>query len=161
MAGRIRALVEAHEDCFLRTCMPGHITASCWIVSADHEKSLLTHHRKLGRWLQLGGHADGETDAATVALTEAREESGMTEFTVFGDGMTLDVDVHDIPARKDEPAHEHHDVRFLLVAGPDQDIVVSEESHDVRWFGWDEIERTVHEESTVRMARRAREWLEI
>ena len=159
-ASKIRALVEARADCFERSCLdPGHITASCWIVSPDRQQFLLTHHRKLDRWLQLGGHADGVTDAVQVALTEAREESGMERFTVFDDEVPLDVDVHLIPARGDEPAHEHHDVRFLLIAEPDQEIEVSEESHDVRWFEWSELERVAGEESVLRMAHRARRLL--
>lgn len=154
-AARIRALVETHADCFERTCVPGHITASAWIVSADRERCLLTHHRKLGRWLQLGGHADGETDVARVALAEAREESGMAEFELFPE--PFDVDVHVIPARGAEPEHEHHDVRFLLVAAPGQEIRVGDESHDVRWFGWDELEDVVVDDAGIlRLARRAR-----
>ena len=80
---KIRALAVAHENCFQRDCQPGHITASSWIVSHDHQRVLFTHHRKLDRWLQLGGHADGDTDVLEVALKEAREESGMNDFDVL------------------------------------------------------------------------------
>ncbi|MCX6956055.1 MAG: NUDIX domain-containing protein, partial [Verrucomicrobia bacterium] len=69
--------VEAHEDCLLRSCMPGHLTGSAWIVSPDRTRTLLTHHHKLDKWLQLGGHADGDGDLLAVALREAREESGL------------------------------------------------------------------------------------
>src|SRR4051812_14873952 len=68
------AFVEANSDCLLRSCVPGHLTGSAWIVSPDHRKTLLTHHVKLDKWLQLGGHADGDGDLAAVALREAREE---------------------------------------------------------------------------------------
>ena len=91
-------------DCFDRTCRPGHITAAAWILSADRRRSLLTHHRKLDRWLQLGGHADGQWHVEEVALREAREESGLTRFDIVPiDGvlMPFDVDVHEIPARYD------------------------------------------------------------
>src|SRR5205807_9522638 len=101
---RIYRLVEAHPDCFLRTCRPGHITAAAWIVSSDRRRSLMTHHRKLDRWLQLGGHADGQCLVEEVALREAREESGLTHFDVIpidGVVMPFDIDVHDIPARYD------------------------------------------------------------
>src|SRR5688500_11500317 len=77
---RVCALVEGHADCFQRTCRPGHITGAAWILSADRRRSLLTHHRKLDRWLQLGGHADGQWQVEEVALREAREESGMVAF---------------------------------------------------------------------------------
>ena len=64
---------RAHPDCCERTLLVGHFTGSAWLVSADGERVLLTHHRKLGRWLQLGGHADGDGDLAQVALREAEE----------------------------------------------------------------------------------------
>src|ERR1700677_1858721 len=70
-------LVEARQDCLVRSCMPGHLTGSAWVVSADRGRTLLTRHRKLGKWLQLGGHADGDGDLLAVALREAREESGL------------------------------------------------------------------------------------
>ena len=71
------AFVEAEVECLERTCRPGHLTGSAWIVSPDRTRTLLTHHRKLGKWLQLGGHADGDPDLLAVALREAREESGL------------------------------------------------------------------------------------
>src|SRR5882672_12642051 len=57
---RMTTLIHGHADCFERTCRPGHVTGAAWIVSTDRRRSLLTHHRKLDRWLQLGGHADGQ-----------------------------------------------------------------------------------------------------
>ena len=102
---RIVDLVESHRDCFDRTCRPGHITGAAWIISADRRRCLLTHHRKLDRWLQLGGHADGQWQVDEVALREAREESGMTEFDfvrIDGALMPLDIDVHMIPERARE-----------------------------------------------------------
>jgi 8-oxo-dGTP pyrophosphatase MutT (NUDIX family) len=166
---RIVELVESHADCFERTCRPGHITAAAWILSADRRRCLLTHHRKIDRWLQLGGHADGQTLVEEVALREAREESGMTDFemvTIDGTVLPLDVDVHDIPARYDtsgrqiEDAHEHHDIRFLLVARGEQPIHVSDESHDVAWFTSDEVLRLTNEESVLRMLYKAAELLD-
>jgi 8-oxo-dGTP pyrophosphatase MutT (NUDIX family) len=162
---RMRALVEAHPDCFERTCLPGHVTASAWIVSADGERCLLTHHRKLGRWLQLGGHADGDPDPLSVALMEAREESGMEHFDVLsldeaGLPIPLDVDVHLIPARENEPEHEHHDVRFLLRARAGQTITRSPESIDLQWFAPDEVAGLETDESVLRLARKAPLFLE-
>jgi 8-oxo-dGTP pyrophosphatase MutT (NUDIX family) len=157
--GRVRDLVQGYADCFDRTCLPGHITASSWIVSPDRQRFLMTHHRKLERWLQLGGHADGDPDVANVALREAQEESGMRAFTFLGsdgDGpFPIDVDVHLIPARKNEPEHEHHDIRFLLVAGPDQPIQLSDESNDLRWFARAGLAELDVDESVVRMAGKA------
>jgi 8-oxo-dGTP pyrophosphatase MutT (NUDIX family) len=152
---RIRALVEGHEDCFSRSCAPGHITASAWILSHDRESFLLTHHRKLRRWLQLGGHADGDPDVRSVALREAREESGMDAFEFLQDDP-IDLDVHVIPARKTEPRHEHHDIRFLLVASEEQTLRISDESLDLRWFPCSSHAEVLDDESTLRLARKAR-----
>ncbi len=166
---RIVALVEAHADCFERTCRPGHITGAAWIVSADRRRCLLTHHRKLDRWLQLGGHADGQTQVEEVALREAREESGMMGFDIVpiaGALRPLDLDVHTIPARYDaagqmiEDAHEHHDVRFLLVAHAGQVAAASDESHEIGWFTSEEVLRLTDEESVLRMLYKAAELLD-
>jgi 8-oxo-dGTP pyrophosphatase MutT (NUDIX family) len=159
-AHEIRTLVAQHADCFERSCLPGHVTASAWILSPDHERFLLTHHRKLGRWLQLGGHADGDPDLAAVALREAREESGMQKFaflpSVDGAPRPVDLDVHWIPPRPREVGHFHHDVRFLLVAEPGQALRISEESLDLRWFEWSEFESVAAEESLNRLGRKVR-----
>jgi len=158
---RMRELVESRERCFERDCLPGHITASAWIVSHDHGRFLLTHHRKLDRWLQLGGHADGDPDVLAVALREAREESGMTLLEPLPTGGALvpfDLDVHEIPAWGDDPAHEHHDVRFLLRAAPGQSLVPSGESTALRWFEsrGPGVEGLLGEESLLRLHRKAR-----
>jgi 8-oxo-dGTP pyrophosphatase MutT (NUDIX family) len=157
---RVDAFVRAHPDCFERSCPEGHITGSAWILSPDHRQVLLTHHRKLGRWLQLGGHSDGDGDPRQVALREAREESGLAEFRFLpetNDPLPLDLDVHPIPAHGGEPAHLHLDVRFLLVAEPGQALRISEESKELRWFPRARLSEWVDEESLLRLERRARE----
>src|SRR5882724_8687217 len=78
MTAEIIRFTQAHADCLLRSCAPGHLTGSAWIVSPDRTRTLLTHHHKLDKWLQLGGHADGDGDLLAVALREAREEGGLT-----------------------------------------------------------------------------------
>jgi 8-oxo-dGTP pyrophosphatase MutT (NUDIX family) len=158
MIGRIRTLVRNHPDCFERTCLPGHITGSAWIVSEDRQRHLLTHHRKLNRWLQPGGHADGDPEPHRVALREAQEESGLSDFTFIetnGMLLPLDVDVHLIPSRTSDPEHEHHDLRYLLIASGNQSVRVSDESHDVRWFTRDGLLAVTEEESVLRMLRKA------
>jgi 8-oxo-dGTP pyrophosphatase MutT (NUDIX family) len=157
---QVSAFVREHEDCFLRTCPEGHITGSAWILSADHRRVLLTHHRKLDRWLQLGGHSDGDGDPRRVALREAQEESGLARFRFLPqlrDPLPLDLDVHPIPAHGGEPAHLHLDVRFLLVAEAGQELSVSAESKDLRWFERERLADFVDEESLLRLERRARE----
>ena len=167
---RIRTLLHDRERAYHRDCFdPGHITSSAWIVSRESGAFLLNHHRKLSRWLQLGGHTDGETDVLASALREAEEESGLRGFEALpGEARPpeiLDVDVHEIPAFGSEPAHEHHDIRFLLQVSEDQPIVRHErESHAVRWFPVAEhaprfTRAPLGEESLARMARKAHAWL--
>jgi 8-oxo-dGTP pyrophosphatase MutT (NUDIX family) len=158
----VTQFVRANPDCFERACVPGHITGSAWILSADRNHFLLTHHKKLGAWLQLGGHADGDPDPAAVALREAQEESGMSHFelAVLGpERAPFDVDVHVIPATAREPEHLHHDLRYLLVAGPGQELQLSSESHDLRWFPNARALEVLENESLLRMARKASDWL--
>jgi 8-oxo-dGTP pyrophosphatase MutT (NUDIX family) len=161
-ADRIRALVEAHPDCFERTCWAGHVTASAWVLSPDGRRFLLTHHRKLDRWLQLGGHSDGDPDPAAAALREAREESGLVDlrFAYAADApVPVDLDVHPIPARGADPAHDHHDVRFVLVAAPGQTIALSDESHALEWYEMDELEEIADDPSVLRLGWKVRRLL--
>lgn len=125
------ALLGDAEDPFRRQRLAGHFTASAWLVSGDSQRVLLTHHRKLGRWLQLGGHADGHRDLAAVALKEAEEESGLTGLSV--DPAIFDLDRHTIPRHNGVPAHWHYDLRFVVRAGSGETYVVGDESHDLAW----------------------------
>lgn len=152
---RIEAFVRAHADCFERTLVVGHVTGSAWIVDAARTRCLLTHHRKLDRWLQLGGHADGDPDILEVAMREAREESGLASLRPVGSSI-FDCDVHPIPARKGEPEHFHYDVRFLLEADADEPLVVSAESKDLAWVALAEVARLEADESVMRMVAKTR-----
>jgi len=134
----IAALVESEPRCFERTAYaPGHVTGSAFVVCRRTGKVLLHHHRRLGRWLQMGGHDDGESDPAATALREAREESGLSDLTPLSDGI-LDLDVHAIPAACGEPAHLHHDVRYAVATDvPDEIRRDDEESLALEWFELD------------------------
>ncbi|MCF7220788.1 NUDIX hydrolase [Marilutibacter chinensis] len=125
------ALLDAPQDPFSRSRLAGHFTASAWLVDRSGSRVLLTHHRKLGRWLQLGGHADGDRDLARVALKEAEEESGLSGLQV--EPEPFDLDRHWIPERGAVPGHWHFDVRYVVRAGENEDFVVSEESLDLAW----------------------------
>ena len=145
-----------HAEAFEREFAVGHFTGSAWLVSADGLRVLLTHHRKLGLWLQLGGHADGDTNLMRVALREAEEESGLDGLTV--DPEIYDLDRHRIPARGADPEHWHYDVRHVVHAGANEAFVVSDESHALAWRAIAEVARDETADASVR--RMANKWLE-
>ena len=148
-------LADEGHIAYTREREAGHFTASSWLVSADGRRTLLTHHRKLGRWLQLGGHADGDEDLANVALKEAEEESGLTDLRV--EPAIFDLDRHWIPEHKGVPGHWHYDLRFVVQACGDEAFAVSEESLDLAWR---DIEDVAADESMDPSLRRmARRWL--
>ena len=150
---QIIEFVKKYVDCFERTNEYGHITSSSWLLSNDLSRVLLTHHRKLNKWLQPGGHCDGESDVVKSALREAEEESGITGWELL-DEEIFDLDVHVIPARKSDPEHFHFDVRFLFKATENEDYIVSEESHDLAWVALDEMDKYTQEESMRRMVQK-------
>ena len=149
---RFRRFVADHARCFERDCWAGHITGSAWVVNRAMTHVLLTHHRKLGIWVQLGGHSDGDPDTLAVALREAQEESGLAVAPLTE--AVFDLDAHEIPARKGDPAHIHYDVRFLLRVAESDEFVVSAESLELAWVPVAEIEAVTQESSMLRMARK-------
>jgi 8-oxo-dGTP pyrophosphatase MutT (NUDIX family) len=130
-AAQFRALLK-HPNAFQRNHLPGHITGSSWIVDSSRRFVLLVHHGTLNKWLQPGGHSDGEENVLNVALREAQEETGVTQFNVLQQNF-FDLDIHPIPARLGFPEHLHYDIRFLLEADKRHPVTVSDESHDVAW----------------------------
>ena len=148
---RLIAFVERRPDCFERSLLEGHVTGSAWLLDHAREACLLTHHKKLGMWLQCGGHADGDPDVLQVALREAREESGIFGIEPLSPEI-FDVDVHRIPAKGQEPEHFHYDVRFALIAPAGAHFVVSDESHALAWVRRAEINRYDTDDSVRRMA---------
>ncbi len=160
LADEFSTLLDDAENPFLRSRLAGHFTGSAWLVSADGERILLTHHRKLDRWLQLGGHADGERDLAKVALTEAEEESGLGGL-VLEDGVLFDIDKHWIPERKDVPGHWHYDARYVVRALGSEAFVVSEESLALAWRTVAEVaeEAIATPDGDQSLPRMAKRWL--
>ncbi|GAA5481783.1 NUDIX hydrolase [Haloferula sargassicola] len=153
---RFHAFVRGQSDCFERSLAIGHITGSAWVVDRSGGNVLLTHHAKLDRWLQLGGHADGVADPLAVAFTEAREESGLDDFEAVSRDI-FDLDIHPIPARRDEPEHLHYDVRYVLRATGPTDYTVSDESHDLAWIPLEKVPNYTTDPSMLRMLRKWQE----
>ena len=154
-AARYISFVEENRDCFNRSLTVGHVTGSAFILDSACERVLLTHHRKLGRWLQPGGHADGQSNVAAVGLKEAREETGLEDIIFHVPGL-LDVDIHAIPARGNEAEHLHYDCRFLLRSNGSDAFVVSDESNDLAWVKFGDILQYTNEASILRMLDKTR-----
>jgi len=153
VTGRFIQFIRGHADCFERSLKIGHITGSVWLVNAAGTHVLLTHHRKLNKWFQLGGHADGDSDVLRVSRREVLEESGIEHCESALDGI-FDLDIHPIPARGDEPLHDHFDVRFALRVIGNETYTVSDESHDLAWVEIATLKNVTTEQSMQRMARK-------
>ena len=146
--------VRSTPHCFERSHAAGHMTGSAWLLNPAGDKALLTLHHNLQRWMQTGGHADGDPDTLRVALKEAEEESGITGIVPIS-GEIFDIVIHLIPARpaKGEPAHFHYDVRYLLRA-PHEQYTISQESDDLAWWSAEDFATRAAEldTSVLRMA---------
>lgn len=170
---RFEQFIGSTPGCFERSNLAGHITGSAMVVSEDFNEVLLTLHAKLGMWLQLGGHADGNNFVHEVAATEVREESGLTEFQFFDwaqenkkngangvapqtpslhdqQPLPFDLDAHWIPQNQKDAGHWHYDVRYVVAARRSQPLAITDESHDLRWFSLDEARTVTNERSMHR-----------
>jgi len=148
---RFQKLYLETESPFSRDQYPGHFTGSCFLLNPEGSEILLLHHRKLEKWLQMGGHCDGEVEMSQVALREAEEESGSEALSLLVPWI-VDLDIHKIPARKDEPEHFHYDVRFLGICyEPEQIQLAENESTDLAWFPWERAYQVAKEPSMYRV----------
>jgi len=148
-------LVGTAENAFDRDHFaPGHVTASCFIVDGD--RLLLHHHRRLNRWLQMGGHVEHDEHPEEAALREGREESGLDDLVLLNDGI-FDLDVHVIPAARGEPEHRHFDVRYVArTASPGAVVIDRAESNDVAWVPLDRAEVLMNEAASSRVIQKIR-----
>jgi len=146
---RILDFCATHPDALYRTCLDGHLTGSALVVDPSRNATLLIHHAKLERWLQPGGHVDGNGDLAASALREALEEVGIEGLEVCE--PAIDLDIHAIPERGDEPAHLHLDVRFLVIAPPDAAATINHESLDARWVTTEDAEQLIASDELRRL----------
>lgn len=145
---QVLEFLDAHDDALHRACTDGHLTGSALVVEPAAERFVLLHHRKLRRWLQPGGHCDGDANLAAVALREATEETGMDGLRV--DPVAIDVDVHEVAPPAEGP-HLHLDVRFLVVAPAGADPAGNHESTEIRWATVDDLDDLAVDDGTRRM----------
>jgi 8-oxo-dGTP pyrophosphatase MutT (NUDIX family) len=146
---RVLTFVDAHDDALVRSCEPGHLTGSAFVVDPGSGRFLLLHHTKLRRWLQPGGHADGDANLAAVALREAGEETGIEGLRVVV--PPIDIDIHRVAPPREQP-HDHLDVRFLVVTPPGAVAVGNHESTDLRWATLDDLDELGCDPGVRRMA---------
>ncbi len=135
--------------------LTGHLTGSAWIVNYDRSRALLTHHKAINKWLQLGGHTEEGESVIDASIREATEESGLTSLR-FLSGRIFDIDVHRIPAKGEKPEHYHYDIRFIFEADDKEEIKISHESIDVRWVELGMIELFNNSESITRMKQKTK-----
>ncbi len=151
---RFISLLKNFNNCYSRELITGHMTASAFITTHDGRYVLLTHHRKLNRWLQPGGHADGMEDIRAVAVKEAGEETGLSSLEPVNPDI-FDIDIHQIPSHRKIPAHFHYDIRFLFIADKEEPLKISDESHDLSWIPVAELSGiTGDNHSILRMAKK-------
>lgn len=148
---RMLSFIDDHPDALHRSCTEGHLTGSALVVDPSTQRILLLFHAKVRRWLQPGGHADGDGNLASVALREATEETGIDGLAVHP--APIDLDVHRfVSVRPDEPDHDHLDVRFLVVTPPGAEATINHESEGARWVTFDELAGLDVDEGVLRMA---------
>lgn len=146
---RFTDFIENHPDCFFRSNLKGHITASAFVIDRVAGKILLIHHKKLDKWLQPGGHCDGDEDTLSVAIKEVFEETGVQ--IPRQDQQVIDLDIHTIPERKDVPEHEHFDVRYLFESDSTRPLTRNHETLALKWIPFQEIRKYTGEESVLRI----------
>jgi 8-oxo-dGTP pyrophosphatase MutT (NUDIX family) len=151
---RFESLLLKYDNCFERSLLLGHITASAFILDNSKQHVLLMHHAKLNKWLQPGGHCDGNRNTVEVAKKEVLEETGIkikiTDVDIF------DLDIHVIPERKGVQTHEHFDVRFLFIVPDNTPYVQNEESLALKWIPIQNIKEYTNEESILRMVEKVK-----
>ncbi len=132
----VLTFAASHPDALHRSCVEGHLTGSALVLDHRGEQVLLMHHRKLQRWLQPGGHTDGEANLAVTALREAEEETGIIGLRIAL--PAIDIDIHRVAPPAEDP-HDHLDVRFLVVAPPEAVLSGNHESTALKWVAPHEL----------------------
>lgn len=146
---QILDLCRRHDGSLHRSCYTGHLTGSALVVDETVERTLLMFHRKLQRWLQPGGHVDGDANLSAAALREATEETGLDGLEVWSEAV--DLDVHEVTPPS-EPAHLHLDVRYVVRAPAGAEPVGNHESEALRWVPLDDLGGLDLDAATRRLA---------
>lgn len=142
--------VREQVQCFERELLIGHVTGSAWVLNPQKTHVLLMHHRKLDKWLQPGGHCDGDPDVLAVAKKETGEETSL--ITITETGKIFDIDAHVIPAKNGVPEHKHYDIRYILLAEMSDEILPSNtEAKSVRWVKLNDVSNYTADASIMRM----------
>ncbi|MBC62640.1 MAG: NUDIX hydrolase [Zetaproteobacteria bacterium] len=157
----IKQFARENTEPYSRKCTVGHFTASSFLLNSNMTHTVLTHHKKLNLWLQLGGHADNCPFLHEVALKEAYEESGLSRIHFLrcnflaseSLNVPFDIDIHKIPENQSDMAHLHFDFRYLLIS-PENKLVKSDESHDIKWIEIHKIHEITNDQSILRMVKK-------
>ncbi len=162
MVARTQRFIMSNENCFDRSLESGHVTGSSWVVNPNRTHALMLHHRKLGLWLQPGGHADGDTDIHNVVIKETSEESGIAvkDIKLLNHDI-FDVDIHTIYASQYDDRHEHYDIRFLLEIDDTLMIPGNDESHQIGWVALKNIPQFNNFRSLYRMVQKTRQYFTV
>ncbi|MGM0548940.1 MAG: NUDIX hydrolase [Bacillota bacterium] len=144
-----------NKNNYFRANSSGHLTVSAWIINYDKTKVLLHHHKKLDKWIQLGGHLEKGELIQTAVLREAKEESGLNSLVIVKNDL-FDLDIHKIPAFKKEAPHFHYDLRILIKADAEEKLLKSSESKNLQWIKLNKVKNYLSEESVLRMLRKTR-----
>jgi 8-oxo-dGTP pyrophosphatase MutT (NUDIX family) len=151
----LNLLRNTAAPCSRRQFEPGHLTGSCFIIDDTGSRLLLHHHRRLNRWLQMGGHLEDGEQPVDAALREGREESGLLDLQIVGE--IADLDVHVIPAGRGEPEHRHFDVRYIArTRSPEAIVIDAQESNELMWVDLDRAAALMEGEESQRVIRKIR-----
>jgi|LGOV01.1.fsa_nt_gb 8-oxo-dGTP pyrophosphatase MutT (NUDIX family) len=142
--------LDCNDVILAKENLKGHIVASAWIVNKSRNQVVLTHHKKLNIWAQLGGHKDENENPFDAALREGYEESGL-ENTIILNSKTFDLDVHIFPPNENSKEHYHYDIRYIFEVEDNSELTISSESKDLRWIDFDNLENVTNEKALIRM----------
>ena len=139
-----------HDDFALRSNLTGQLTGSAWVVNKERTKVLLIHHKKLNKWLQIGGHIE-ETDQSIeeTILREIKEESGLKDLKLLSSSI-YDIDIHTIPQKKEIAEHLHFDIRFLVEADENEKLSPqNEEILDIKWYALNKVQNLANSTTSI------------